>query len=549
MSRLLIRPLYTTVVSVGYILILLAACRCEDEWTYGEGVAQWPNLDLDVENQCGGYYQSPINIVTRRTIYDTYLDINYYGYLDPSRNVSIVHDGNTVKVSSSKGNDVVNAGVDLNGWYKFEQLHFHWGSNSSLGSEHRIDGYTFPLEMHLVHMNTKYSTGEEALKHRDGLAVVAVFFQVSPRDNPALSAIVEALRQMSNGSTTRVNLASIPPLRQLMPRDLQLYYRYQGSLTTPPCSEVVTWTVLAQPSAISEAQLQAFRNLVVDHATWLWPEYQCIANNSCGGKQQSPVNIETFGVLHDIALKALEFEGHDVPFENFTVTNDGLSLILKASPLDTTSRTVQGGRLPGTFVFQHALFHWGSGSGQGSEHHIDGVAYPMEVQMVYTNEKYSAEVAATEKDGVAIIATLYRATFVDFDSVKAMRAVVAAVNSSAPRKRHRRRLLPWMARRLRVGRHGASGESDDNPPRLTLDSLLPSVGRSEYFTYRGSLTTPPCTESVRWTVFNRQAFISETVLQKFRSLKDYTGAKPLVDNFRPPQKLNGRKIISSFAPF
>ncbi|KAH7956555.1 hypothetical protein HPB52_010629 [Rhipicephalus sanguineus] len=254
-------------------------------------------------------------------------------------------------------------------------------------------------------------------------------------------------------------------------------------------------------------------------STWLWPEYQCIANNSCGGKQQSPVNIETFGVLHDIALKALEFEGHDVPFENFTVTNDGLSLILKASPLDTTSRTVQGGRLPGTFVFQHALFHWGSGSGQGSEHHIDGVAYPME------------------------------ATFVDFDSVKAMRAVVAAVNSSAPRKRHRRRLLPWMARRLRVGRHGASGESDDNPPRLTLDSLLPSVGRSEYFTYRGSLTTPPCTESVRWTVFNRQAFISETVLQKFRSLKDYTGAKPLVDNFRPPQKLNGRKIISSFAPF
>ncbi|KAH7956554.1 hypothetical protein HPB52_010628 [Rhipicephalus sanguineus] len=114
--------------------------------------------------------------------------------------------------------------------------------------------------MHLVHMNTKYSTGEEALKHRDGLAVVAVFFQVSPRDNPALSAIVEALRQMSNGSTTRVNLASIPPLRQLMPRDLQLYYRYQGSLTTPPCSE-----------------LQAFRNLVVDHGNGSGPKH--LVNN------------------------------------------------------------------------------------------------------------------------------------------------------------------------------------------------------------------------------------------------------------------------------
>lgn len=253
-------------VSLGYILILVAACRCEDEWTYGDGVAQWPNLDLDVQNQCGGYYQSPINIVRSRTFYDEYLDVvNYNGYLDPLRNVSIVNDGHTVKVSSSKANYVGIAGVGLNGWYKFEQLHFHWGSNSSLGSEHRIDGYTFPMEMHLVHMNTKYSTGEEALKHRDGLAVVAVFFQVSSRDNPALSAIVEAVRQMSNESATRVNLTSIPPLRQLMPWYPQLFYRYKGSLTTPPCSEVVTWTVLSQPSAISEAQLQAFRNLVVDH--------------------------------------------------------------------------------------------------------------------------------------------------------------------------------------------------------------------------------------------------------------------------------------------
>ncbi|XP_049271032.1 carbonic anhydrase 7 [Rhipicephalus sanguineus] len=253
-------------------------CHCEDEWTYGDGVAQWPNLDLDVQNQCGGSYQSPIDLVWSSTTYDEYLGVvNYYGYLDPLRNVSIVNDGHTAKVSSSKATNVRITGAGLNGWYKFEQLHFHWGSNSSLGSEHRIDGYTFPIEMHLVHMNTKYSTGEEALKHRDGLAVVAVFFQVSPRDNPALSAIVGALRQMSSGSTTRVNLTSIPPLRQLMPQDPQLYYRYQGSLTTPPCSEVVTWTVLAQPSGISEAQLQAFRNLVVDHGNGSSPEH--LVNN------------------------------------------------------------------------------------------------------------------------------------------------------------------------------------------------------------------------------------------------------------------------------
>ncbi|XP_075539671.1 carbonic anhydrase-like [Dermacentor variabilis] len=319
--------------------------------------------------------------------------------------------------------------------------------------------------------------------------------------------------------------------------------------------------------------------------TWSWPQYHCIANNSCGGTQQSPVNIETFSALHDVAMKALEFEGHGVPFENFTVNNDGLSLTLKAAPPDATTRTVRGGRLPGKFVFRYALFHWGSSSHQGSEHLVDGIAYPMEVssnariaypmevssnaritypmevssnartaypmesQLVYTNEKYSATDAAKEHDGVAIIATLYRVTFVDFESVKAMRSILAALNSGAQSKRRRRRLLPWMVRRLTGRGDSSSGDADTHVPRLTLDSLMPSVGRDEFFTYRGSLTMPPCTESVSWTVFNRQAFVTESLLQKLRRLKDRTGVKPLMDNFRPPQKLNDRRIISSFPPF
>ncbi|XP_070389222.1 carbonic anhydrase 3-like [Dermacentor albipictus] len=248
-------------------------------------------------------------------------------------------------------------------------------------------------------------------------------------------------------------------------------------------------------------------------------------------------------------MKALEFEGHGVPLENFTVNNDGLSLTLKAAPADATARTVRGGRLPGKFVFRHALFHWGSGSRQGSEHHVDGIAYPMESQLVYTNEKYSAADAAKEHDGVAIIATLYRVTFVDFESVKAMRAVLAALNSGARSKRRRRRLLPWMVRRLTGRGDSSSGRADTHVPRLTLDSLMPPAGRDEFYTYRGSLTVPPCTESVSWTVFNRQAFITESLLQKLRRLKDRTGLKPLMDNFRPPQKLNDRRIISSFPPF
>ena len=64
--------------------------------------------------------------------------------------------------------------------FLFEQLHFHWGSKNSLGSEHSIFGQKFPVEMHIVHYNDKYGSIEEAFDRPDGLLVIAVFLQVSP---------------------------------------------------------------------------------------------------------------------------------------------------------------------------------------------------------------------------------------------------------------------------------------------------------------------------------------------------------------------------------
>ncbi|XP_070389216.1 carbonic anhydrase 1-like isoform X1 [Dermacentor albipictus] len=287
--------------------------------------------------------------------------------------------------------------------------------------------------------------------------------------------------------------------------------------------------------------------------SWSWPEFQCIEHNSCGGVQQSPVNIETLSVVHDVGMKPLEFYAHDVPLRNFTVHNDGLSLALRPSPADKTKRTVRGGLLQGTFEFTHALFHWGSTSSQGSEHRLDGIAYPMEAQLVYTNEKYASVDEPDQTDRIAIISTLYQLTFVNFDSVRAMGGVLDALESEAPTRRRRRtlrrllrRLLPWMVRRLAGS---GSGSAKGAPFPLTLNSLMPPADLQEFYTYRGSLTTPPCTESVRWTVFRKNAFVSEALLQRLRRLRGYTKSRFLSDNFRPPQRLHGRKIISSFRPF
>jgi carbonic anhydrase len=62
--------------------------------------------------------------------------------------------------------------------YIFDQLHFHWGSNDRVGSEHVIDGMHFPMEMHLVHYKESYGSFDEAVNKPDGLVVIAALYKV-----------------------------------------------------------------------------------------------------------------------------------------------------------------------------------------------------------------------------------------------------------------------------------------------------------------------------------------------------------------------------------
>lgn len=63
--------------------------------------------------------------------------------------------------------------------FTFHQVHFHWGSKNSIGSEHAVFDQKYPMEMHLVHFNDKYESWEKAMNQPDGLSVIAVFLQVS----------------------------------------------------------------------------------------------------------------------------------------------------------------------------------------------------------------------------------------------------------------------------------------------------------------------------------------------------------------------------------
>merc|ERR1711974_228809 len=85
---------------------------------------------------------------------------------------SFVNNGHSMQFNPTDSPAQVFRGGPLNGKYHFTQLHFHWGSDDTVGSEHTVDGFRFPLEMHLVHTNTKYAANAtEALYNDDGLAL------------------------------------------------------------------------------------------------------------------------------------------------------------------------------------------------------------------------------------------------------------------------------------------------------------------------------------------------------------------------------------------
>ncbi|KAL8184832.1 UNVERIFIED_CONTAM: hypothetical protein K2H54_030297 [Gekko kuhli] len=203
---------------------------------------------------CGWQAQSPINIQTESVRYDPSLPpVEPEGYRSPgSEKLTLKNNGHTVQLSLPQT-------MRLHGLprvYSAVQLHFHWGSQRhTAGSEHQVDGRAFPAEVHIVHFNSeKYANLSEAKDQADGLAVLGIFLeQVGSAENPAYSHILDHLEDIRHAEQ-EISLSPFN-VRELLPAHLGHYFRYNGSLTTPPCYQSVLWTVFHQPAHISAAQL------------------------------------------------------------------------------------------------------------------------------------------------------------------------------------------------------------------------------------------------------------------------------------------------------
>lgn len=208
-----------------------AAETIHPHWSYegATGPTAWGDLDPASKACATGTQQSPINLTGAVQARVDALKINWQAGAD-----TIVNNGHTIQVNFAPGSKLTlgNTSFDL------VQVHFHHSS------EHQIAGKRYEMEAHFVHRNDK------------GLAVLGVMLTPG-RANPAFAKIV-ATMPSQEGPAVKTDAAL--DLRKLLPAR-RGYYRYEGSLTTPPCSEVVDWLVMAEPVTVAESDIAAFTKL------------------------------------------------------------------------------------------------------------------------------------------------------------------------------------------------------------------------------------------------------------------------------------------------
>jgi len=214
-----------------FALSIISASAYASHWSYqGEGAPEhWGELDDAYKTCQSGMNQSPVNIDSTAKAHLSPLQTHY-----TDGPVTLTNNGHTIQATEKAGTrDTIT--LDKQAW-TLQQFHFH------APSENTIHGKKYAMEMHLVHKN---SDGE--------LVVVAVMF-----DKGAAAPDLEKLWSvMPEQAEQSVAIKQDLDLNKLLPKN-KTYWRFSGSLTTPPCSEGVTWIVLQQPLTLSAAQLEKF---------------------------------------------------------------------------------------------------------------------------------------------------------------------------------------------------------------------------------------------------------------------------------------------------
>jgi carbonic anhydrase len=224
--------------------ITLALCATQgahpSHWSY-EQPEQWGMLDATYSLCSLGRTQSPIDVKNATPSDLPTLKIDYQNVP-----LNIIDNGHTIQVNYAPGS-TLSVGDKT---YSLKQFHFHHPS------EEHINGKSFPFVAHLVHADPE-----------GHLAVIAVLFETG-----AVNTLIDSLwKNIPSEKDKAKNIPSVSvQVRDLLPSK-RSYFTFKGSLTTPPCTEGVTWYVLQSHATISREQVEAFAKIYRRNARPIQP--------------------------------------------------------------------------------------------------------------------------------------------------------------------------------------------------------------------------------------------------------------------------------------
>jgi carbonic anhydrase len=208
----------------------LARAADAPHWNYtDEGPDKWGDIDPASKVCSIGNQQSPIDL------HDG-IRAELPGVKTFWRNeaYAVANNGHTIQCDAAPGS------YTMIGDQRFDLAQFHFHTPS----EHAVSGKRTAMEVHFVH------------KQGDVLAVIGVFMVPGP-GNPAFSAIMRA----APGSAGKAALGAPVDAGSMLPKSLTGTWRYEGSLTTPPCSQIVNWIVMEQPINVAQADIDKFAGI------------------------------------------------------------------------------------------------------------------------------------------------------------------------------------------------------------------------------------------------------------------------------------------------
>lgn len=240
----------STVTMVGFLAALACGSSHAAEWGYaGQQHTTPPNQWHKISPTCGSIkQQSPINIIDSEAL-DSKISVTTHYKTDLAR---YQNNGHAVVVDIAKLDNRrwIELNMEKNGQpqttaYDLQQLHFHSLSEHSFSATRKHTPYHYDMELHLIHANQE---GE--------LVVIGVPIQQG-KHNEALAELFDGLAQ----GYQQGGINMFADVGELLPKNNNNVFIYDGSLTTPPCSEGVKWVVFAEPIEMSAKQIETYRGL------------------------------------------------------------------------------------------------------------------------------------------------------------------------------------------------------------------------------------------------------------------------------------------------